>query len=67
MICVCGKHNTYSIIGKCQNQDGTQKWFHLECIDFYGADDLGDQIMCNKLGQKIWIAYYHFRHMARLE
>ena len=61
---VAGKHNTYSVIDKCE--DGEHKWFKLKCIDFYDIDDLGDKIMCRRLGDEIWIANYHFRHMSQL-
>ena len=61
-----GKHNTYEVIESCQNGDGTQKWFRLQCVDFFDIDDLGDKIFCTALGQKIWVANYHFRHMPSL-
>jgi len=31
----------------------------LECIDFWCDEDLGDQIYCNRLGQRIWVASFH--------
>ena len=64
---VAGKNNTYQVVDQCQNNDGTQKWFLLECVDFFENDDLGDNIMCSQLGQKIWVANYHFQHMPILD
>lgn len=61
---VFGKHNTYKVL-KLIEDNGQCKFAHLECIDYYDDDDLGDQIMCRKLGQLIWIANYHFRHMPK--
>ena len=64
---VAGKHNTYEVISQCENTDGSQKWFRVKCVDFYEVDDLGDQILCTTLGQLLWVANYHFRHMPVLE
>ena len=63
---VAGKYNTYEVIQESANDDGTQRWFKLRCVDLFGVDDLGDQIMCSSLGQELWIANYHFRHMPVL-
>ncbi len=64
---VAGKYNTYEVIDQCENGDGSQKWFRLKCVDFYAKDDLGDQIFCTTVGQMIWVANYHFRHMPVLD
>lgn len=64
---VAGKNNIYKLVDKSQNEDGSQKWFRVECVDFYGRDDLGDGIMCHEVGEKIWISNFHFHHMPVLD
>lgn len=63
---VAGKHNTYEVVEHCENDEKTQKWFKVKCVDFYDIDDLGDQVLCVGIDQEIWVANYHFRHMPVL-
>ena len=64
---VTGKHNTYEVIHWCENENGSQKWFQVKCVDFFEVDDLGDLNLCKHVGQEIWVANYHFRNMPVLE
>ena len=32
-------------------------YYLLECVDFWCDEDLGDRIVCNRLGQKLWVAH----------
>lgn len=64
---VAGENNVYKVVDKSQSEDGKQKWFLLECVDFCGRDDLGDGIMCHETGEKIWVANFHFHHMPVLD
>lgn len=45
--------NIYSVI------DEQDRLVKLKCIAFVRTEDLGDQIMCVREGQEIWIAKFH--------
>lgn len=56
-----GSDNRYIIV----QEDG--KFLKLECVWFCIREDLGDQIFCNAVGNKIWMCDYHTRHYVREE
>ena len=59
--------NKYKVVEACATNPSQYPndpgLYLLECIDFWCEEEMGDMILCNRLGQKQWYASYHIDHM----
>jgi len=52
-VSLVGGWNDYLVI------HADDKYAVLKCVLFVRTEDLGDKIMCTRLGQEMWIAQFH--------
>lgn len=52
--------NQYEIINRMPTKESEYKGLYLlRCIDFWCNEEMGDDIMCWRENQEIWVASYH--------